>query len=66
MYSKNAPRVYYTVYLRETEEVIAFGTARECAAMMGIKYCTFRSEASHAKSGRRQKYIFEKEPYEEE
>lgn len=27
---------YYTVYLAETDEIVAFGSAAECAKQMGI------------------------------
>ena len=37
-------RKYYTVYKRKTDEILAYGTAEECARQLGIRldsfYCT--------------------------
>ena len=29
---------YYTVYREDTEEIIAFGNAVQCAEILGLKY----------------------------
>ena len=49
-------RKYYTVYLRETDEVIAYGTGRECAAMMRKSLNCFHSMVSKTKKGKQNKY----------
>lgn len=47
---------YYTVYLRATDEVIAYGTSRECAKIMGKSLNCFHSMVSKTKKGKQNKY----------
>lgn len=37
---------YYTVYLAETDEIVAFGSAAECAKQMGKSILGFHSLVS--------------------
>lgn len=55
-------RKYYTVYLRETDEVIAHGTSRECAAIMGKSLNCFHSMVSKTLKGKHNKYDILVEP----
>lgn len=48
----------YTVYLNKTEEVIAFGTAKECAAAMGRSVKVFYETVGRCRSGKVKKYTF--------
>ena len=43
---------YYTVYDNKTEQVIAYGTAQECADTLGIKKSSFQYAYSRQKTGR--------------
>ena len=55
---KRAKR-YYTVYLCKTDEVIAQGTAEECAKQMGFSQAnSFFSSLVKHKNGKAHKYIF--------
>ena len=52
-------RAYYTVYLAATDEIVASGTACECAEQLGLANAgSFRSIMSHTKAGRHGKYVF--------
>ena len=55
------PVVYYTVYLSESEKIVAFGTAAECAKTLGMNKDTFYSTVCHTRAGDTSKYEFEKE-----
>ena len=50
--------VYYTVYLAENDEIVAYGTPDECAKMLGMSKNTFFSIVCHTKGGRLNKYEF--------
>lgn len=59
---------YYTVYLRKTDEIIAFGTADECAAQLGLSgKNSFHCTASKSRNGKANKYeiIVEDSPYDD-
>ena len=43
---------YYTVYREKDDEIIAWGTANECAIKMGIKVSSFYYAVSRQRSGR--------------
>lgn len=49
----SSQRLWYTVWRAETDEVVALGDARDCAAQLGISYPTFRSLVSHEQRIRR-------------
>lgn len=50
---------FYTVYLAATDEVVACGTAKECAERLGYANAmSFCSVISQTKAGRHKKYIF--------
>lgn len=50
-------RMYYTVYDDRTDDVLAFGNAVQCAAMLGCASTqSFRSIASKAQHGKYKKY----------
>lgn len=48
----------YAVYDGKTEELVALGTARECAAALNTTVNTFRTLISKAKRGAYKKYSF--------
>ena len=58
------PKMYYTVYLKKDESVVAWGTAKECASMLGWSDATFRSTMCKTNRGERNKYEFVKEKME--
>ena len=47
---------YYTVYLSETDEVVASGYAEECAEQLKMTPHSFYSMISRVKSGANRKY----------
>lgn len=52
----------YTVWDAKTDEVLACGTAAECAAKLGLaKPRSFYYMAHHAANGRRRRYVVTKE-----
>ena len=48
--------LYYTVYRRGTDEIVAYGTAQECARIMGASLNTFYSIVSKNRKGIRSTY----------
>ena len=47
---------YYTVYLNNTDEVVAFGTSKECAAQLHKSINGFHSLVSKNRNGIHHKY----------
>ncbi len=47
---------YYTVYRNDTDEVVAFGTAKECADKRKMTVESFHSFVSNTRSGRTKTY----------
>ena len=48
---------YYTVYLNETDEVVAFGSAEECRRRLGLKSLeSFYSLISKNRKGKQNRY----------
>lgn len=52
---------WYTVYLRDTDEIIASGTGAQCARAMGLTLKGFYNAVSRSATGTRHKYLFYKE-----
>ena len=50
------PRKLYFVWREKTDELVACGTARECARDMGIQLPSFYSEVSRTRSGKHTYY----------
>ncbi len=49
---------YYTVYLRATDEIVAFGTSKECTEKLGLKDVEqFYALCSKNKSGLHKRYV---------
>ena len=57
---------YYTVYLAKDDSIVAFGTARNCARMLGLTPSRFHQLLSQIRSGKSKKYEFYSEPIDEE
>jgi len=55
---------YYTIYDAESDEVIAHGTARECAKKMNLTIESFYCAVGRARSGKRKKYVVVEEDIE--
>lgn len=56
------PQKIFYVYLRKNDELIAMGTARECAKRMGITLLSFKSAVSRCRKGTQKNYnIFSEE-----
>jgi len=53
---------YYTVYLNETDEVVASGTSKECAVQMHKSINGFHSLVSKNKKGVHKKYTVVVDP----
>lgn len=54
---------YYTIYLRSTDEVVAFGDSDTCAHMMNRSKDSFFSMIQKNRSGKHKKYIIVSEPF---
>lgn len=52
---------YYTVYLRKTDQIIAQGTAKECAYQLKLK--SFNNIVSRVRKGKNKKYDILVEKY---
>lgn len=63
---KKKRRKIYTLYLRENGEVVASGTAEECAKQMGIPESAFRMIISRTNRGIIKRYEAEIRDYTEE
>ena len=50
------PRKLYFVWREKTDELVAYGTARECSEKMGIKLSSFYSEVTRTRSGQHKYY----------
>ena len=57
---------WYTVYLRETEEIIASGTAKQAAAALGVEIGSFYTAVTRSRTRKNYKYDFVIEDVEEE
>ena len=53
----NKANSFYTVYLRKTDEIVASGTAVECAAKMNKSVNCFYSLVSKNTKGKQKKYV---------
>lgn len=53
--------IWYTVYLTDTDEIVASGTAQECIKALGMTRNSFYSTVSKAALSQRHKYTFFKE-----
>ena len=51
----------YAVYLNKTDELLCFGTSRECAEYLGMTLDSFYCMVSRVKSGKNRKYSIVKE-----
>lgn len=58
--------IWYTVYLTDTDEIVASGTAQECTKALGMTRNSFYSTVSKAALGQRHKYTFFKEDIKKE
>lgn len=53
--------IWYTVYLTDTDEIVASGTAQECIKALGMTRNSFYCTVSRSTLGQRTKYTFFKE-----
>lgn len=51
------PSRYYTVWNAKTDELIACGTAEECATVMGRSIADFHTMVSRVRSGKNKKFV---------
>lgn len=58
-------RQYYTVYRSKTDEIVASGTAPECAASLGRSLASFYSLISNFRTGKNKRFEIEQEDYNE-
>lgn len=61
--TKDAPRYYYAVYLRKTDELVACGSAKECMEQMGITKSAFHTLVCRSRNGEIKKWDVYIEPY---
>lgn len=57
------PRTAYTIYDARTDELMACGSAKSCASMLGMSMSTFYTIMHRARHGKQQKYVVLEEPY---
>lgn len=57
------PRMYYTIYDAKTNELLASGSAKLCARMLGMSMSSFYTIMHRARHGMQQKYTVLEEPY---
>lgn len=62
---RGRPPAYYSIYLRETDDMICWGTSSECAAKLGMPLSGFYSMVSRVRRGINRKYDVYTEPLEE-
>ena len=55
---KERSKYHYTVYLNATDEVVAFGAAKQCAKLMNTNYESFQSRVSKWRHNKNKKYSF--------
>ncbi len=48
---------YYTVYLAATDELVATGSAEECARELKLTLDSFKCAVSRYRNGKRKKYV---------
>ena len=53
---RRVTRKYYTVYRRKTDEILAYGTAKECAQQLGIRLDSFYCTVSRTPNRKKTKY----------
>lgn len=64
---RNKKQRTYTVWSAESEDLLCYGDAYECAKMLGLANADiFYQTVCRTKAGKMKKYIFLVEPYEEE
>ena len=59
-------KIYYTVYLSKTDEIVASGTSIECAKIMGKSLNGFHSMVSKNMAGIQKKYTIIRESVNDE
>ena len=47
---------YYTIYLAKTDEIVAFGSAQQCAKQLGTSLNCVRSLVCRVRQGKTKKY----------
>lgn len=60
---KGNKKQYYTVWLSKTDQIVATGTAEECAEQLGMTKASFYSLVWRAREGMRKKYTVLQEDY---
>ena len=63
--AEREPFRYYTVWNAKTDELVADGTAAECAAIMGRSRTDFYTMVSRVKRGINKKYVVLVENYDD-
>ncbi len=67
--SENAPnygrKQFYTVYLSKTDEIVASGTAAECASALKRTLASFYCLVTRVRNGNLKKYEIAQEDYDE-
>lgn len=59
--------MFYTVYRRSDDEIVAVGDAKSCCKQLGIKRCPFYSLISRQRRGKKQKlYVYSSDKWVEE
>ena len=54
---------YYTIYLNSTDEIVALGSALECAKMLNRSLASFYCTVNRNRSGKHKKYTIVTDPF---
>lgn len=56
-------QMVYTIFRAGTDDVVVTGTAKQCAAALGMKLTSFHTTLGHIAEGTYHKYDFQREGY---
>lgn len=62
-YPRCKRRMIYTIFRAGTDDVVVTGTAKQCAAALGMKLTSFHATLGHIAEGTYHKYDFQREGY---
>lgn len=54
---------WYTIYDNATDDVVAYGTSKDCARAMGMSPSVFKTTLHRARTGKNNKYFVLEEPF---
>ena len=61
--ARRSRHMVYTIFHAGTDDVVVTGTAKQCAAALGMKLTSFHTTLGHIAEGTYHKYDFQREGY---